>query len=67
MKSVAKNTAKDWYNKLEKLIVDKEYRVKLAKEQQEWVRKNRSIEAIGLPWELACQLPGGGPRVYNQS
>lgn len=55
----AKNTFKDWYNKLEKLIVDKEFREKLGKEQQEWVKKNRSTEAIGLQWELACQQPGG--------
>lgn len=62
----AKNTFKDWYNKLEKLIVDKEFRLKTLKTQQEWVKKNRSTEAVGLPWELACQKPGGG-RVANQS
>ncbi len=55
----AKNTFIDWYNKLEKLIVDKEYREKLAKEQREWVMKNRSTDAIGIDWELACQRPGG--------
>lgn len=55
----AKNTFKDWYNKLEKLIVDKDFREKIGKQQQEWVQKNRSIEAIGIDWELACQLPGG--------
>jgi glycosyltransferase involved in cell wall biosynthesis len=62
----AKNTEKDWYNKIEKLIVDKDFREKLAKEQYEWVMKNRSIDAIGLQWELACQLPGG-MKVLNQS
>jgi len=51
----AKNTFKDWYNKLEKLIVDKEFRDKLGKEQQDWVKENRSSEAIAIPWELACQ------------
>lgn len=56
---LAKNTFKDWYNKLEKLIVDKEYRLKIGKEQQDWVKKNRSTDAIGLDWELACQRPGG--------
>ncbi len=62
----AKNTEKDWYEKLEKLIVDKDFRDKLQKEQSEWVRKNRSIEAVALSWELACQLPGG-IKVLNQS
>lgn len=61
----AKNTKKDWYKKLEKLIVDADFRNKLAKEQFEWVKKHRSLEAIGLEWELACQLPGG-LRVLNQ-
>lgn len=61
----AKNTAKDWYNKLEKLIVDKEFRDKLQKEQSAWVKANRSIEAIALSWEKACQLPGG-LKVENQ-
>jgi len=56
---VAKNTFKDWYKKLEKLIVDKEYREKECKKQMEWVFKNRSTDAIGLAWELACQKPGG--------
>jgi glycosyltransferase involved in cell wall biosynthesis len=62
----AKNTFKDWYNKLEKLIVDKEFRAKTLAKQNEWVMKNRSIDAIGLPWELACQRPGG-LKVLNQS
>ena len=62
---LAKNTVKDWYNKLEKLIVDKPFRDKLQKEQSEWVKKNRSIEAIALDWELACQKPGG-LKVDNQ-
>ena len=61
----AKNTTKDWIKKLEKLIVDKEFREKLGKEQSEWVKKNRSLEAIGLDWELACQRPGG-LKVLNQ-
>jgi len=62
----AKNTFKDWYKKLEKLIVDEEFRLKLGKQQQDWVKKNRSLEAIGLPWELAVQQPGG-LKVLNQS
>lgn len=62
---VAKNTKKDWYNKLEKLIVDPEFREKIRVQQADWVKKNRSIEAIGLAWELACQRPGG-LKVLNQ-
>lgn len=62
---LAKNTVDDWYKKLERLIVDKPFREKLQKEQSEWVRKNRSIEAIALDWELACQRPGG-LKVLNQ-
>lgn len=62
----AKNTTKDWYKKLEKLIVDKEFRDKLQKKQSEWVKKNRSIEAVALQWEKACQKPGG-LKVLNQS
>lgn len=61
----AKNTFDDWYKKLEKLIVDEDFREKILKEQQEWVKKNRSLPAIGLDWELACQRPGGAP-VLNQ-
>jgi len=62
---LAKNTFKDWYNKLEKLIVDKEFRLKTLTQQQTWVQKNRSTDAIGLPWELACQLPSS-IRTLNQ-
>jgi glycosyltransferase involved in cell wall biosynthesis len=61
----AKNTEKDWYNKLEKLITDKEFRLKTLAKQQEWVKKNRSLDAIGLQWELACQRPGG-LKIANQ-
>jgi hypothetical protein len=68
----AKNTKKDWIKKLEKLIVDKEFREKLRQQQYDYVYKNRNIggvadplkpekhhPGIGLDWELACQLPGG--------
>lgn len=68
VKYVAKNTHKDWYEKIEKLIVDREFREKLAKEQHEWVKKNRSVEAIGLDWELAIQKPSKwGIKVLNQT
>jgi hypothetical protein len=61
----AKNTYKDWYKKLEKLIVDREFRNKLQIKQSEWVKKHNSLEAIALLWEKACQKPGG-LKVLNQ-
>ena len=61
----AKNTFKDWYDKLEKLIVDKEFRAKLLKEQQDWVKENRDIKKVAIDWEIACQKPGG-LKVLNQ-
>ena len=61
----AKNNWKDWHNKLEKLIVDVKFRGELFKKQQEWVKKYRSLEAIGLLWEIACQK-SGGLKVKNQ-
>lgn len=61
----AKNTTKDWVAKLEKLIVDKDFREKLAKEQMEWVKKYRSTGAIGVLWEIACQRPSN-LEVLNQ-
>ncbi|NCN26058.1 glycosyltransferase family 4 protein [bacterium] len=63
---LAKNTKKDWYNKLEKLIIDHDFRNKLLTKQQKWVRENRYLDAIGVPWELACQRPGG-VKVLNQT
>lgn len=64
---LAKNTKKDWYNKLEKLITDEKFRKELLVKQQDWVKKNRSLEAIGLPWELALQGEGiKGLTVANQ-
>lgn len=63
----AKNTYKDWYAKLEKLIVDKDFREKLLKEQQDYVKKNRTTEAVALDWELALQRPvKDSPGVLNQ-
>lgn len=56
---LAKNNFQDWYNKLEKLIVDKEYREKLLEKQRAWVLKNRGPEEQGRLWEIACQRPGG--------
>jgi len=57
----AKNNFKDWYNKLERLIVDRDFRLRLLKKQQEWVKKNRDIGKVSIDWEIACQLPGGLP------
>lgn len=64
----AKNTFKDWHNKLERLIVDVPFREKVLKQQQDFVQKHNSLEAIGLEWELAAQLPTreGAPTVLNQ-
>lgn len=63
----AKNTVKDWYNKLERLIIDGQFREELAKKQHDWVWKNRSTDVIGLDWELACQKPSKwGLKVLNQ-
>jgi glycosyltransferase involved in cell wall biosynthesis len=61
----AKNTKKDWYNKLEKLIVDEKFRKSLLEKQQTWVKENRSLEEIGVIWEKACQKEGG-LKVLNQ-
>ena len=64
---LAKNTFKDWYNKLEKLILDENFRKELLVKQQAWVKENRSLEAIRLPWEHACQREGiKGLTVANQ-
>jgi glycosyltransferase involved in cell wall biosynthesis len=49
----AKNTFKDWKNKLEKLIVDKKFREDLAAKQQKWVKDNRSIRVVEKLWEKA--------------
>ena len=63
----AKNTVKDWYNKLEKLIVDEKFRTDLAKKQHDWVWKNRSTDVIGIDWELALQKPSKvGFKILNQ-
>jgi hypothetical protein len=74
----AKNTHKDWVKKLERLIVDKEFRKKIYDEQYDFVLKERNIggmadpekpekhwPGIGVSWELACQQPGG-LKVLNQ-
>jgi len=47
----AKNTFKDWYKKLEKLIKDEKFREKITEKQWEFVEKNRNIEEVILQWE----------------
>ncbi len=37
------------------MIVDEEFREKLAKDQQKWVLANRSLANVALEWELATQ------------
>ncbi len=56
---LAKNNFKDWYKKLERLIVDVKFRTDLLKKQRKWVKENRSIQRVAIDWELACQKPGG--------
>ena len=52
----AKNTYRDWYNKLEKLIVDKKFRNKLLERQWNFVQKNRDIEEVSKLWLKAFQV-----------
>lgn len=47
----AKNTSSDWYNKLEKLIIDKKFRQKLLAKQQKFVREHNDIKEIIKKWE----------------
>lgn len=62
---LAKNTHKDWYKKIEKLIVDEAFREKTLEEQRKWVFANRTQKEVAVMWELACQRPGG-LKVLNQ-
>ena len=50
---LAKNNPKDWYNKLERLIVDKPFRLRLLDEQRKWVRTNRLMSETVKSWERA--------------
>lgn len=63
----AKNITEDWVYKLERLITDTAFREKTLKEQQEYVQKNRSLDAIGIIWEKACQKPGGIPMANQEN
>lgn len=61
----AKDDWRDWYNKLEKLITNKDFREKLYKKQKAWMDKNRDPKKVAIRWELACQKHGG-LKVLNQ-
>jgi len=47
----AKNTYRDWYNKLEKLIRNKKFRESLLKKQQKFVKKHANIDEVIKVWE----------------
>lgn len=51
----AKNTFKDWYKKLEKLIKNKKFRKKLADKQWDFVQKHANMEQIVKIWEKTFQ------------
>jgi glycosyltransferase involved in cell wall biosynthesis len=53
----AKNKFDDWKNKLEKLIVDKQFREELYAKQSQWVKENRDIRKVVVKWEEALD-PG---------
>ena len=61
----AKNTKKDWYKKLKRLLDDDKFRKDLLEKQRKYVKETRNLDNLALDWELACQLPGGLP-VLNQ-
>lgn len=50
---LAKNTSKDWYKKLEKLIADEKFRKELAAKQFKFVSENRTTQATVRAWEDA--------------
>jgi len=54
----AKNTFKDWYKKLERLIKDKKFREKIAEKQWAFVEKNRNIKDVVLLWEKTFGYTG---------
>jgi len=47
----AKNTKEDWYEKLEKLIVDNEFRERILEEQRKFVFENRDLKKVVSDWE----------------
>jgi len=49
----AKERFKDWYNKLEKLIIDEKFRNELTEKQKKWVKENRDLAKIVTLWEDA--------------
>ena len=50
-KDLVKNRFDKWYAKLERLVVDEEYRSERLKEQEEWVKRHRDMEKMSWVWE----------------
>lgn len=48
---LVEDTEKDWYDKLEYMIENKEAREKIQKKQTEWVHENRDIKKVIHQWE----------------
>jgi len=51
----AKNTYKDWYNKLEKMIKDKKFRAKIYYQQSDFVDKHANLDDVVKVWESTFQ------------
>jgi glycosyltransferase involved in cell wall biosynthesis len=54
-KYTAKNTYKDWYKKLERLIKDEDFRDKVWKKQYDFVEKNVDVSKVVDKWEKVFQ------------
>jgi len=61
---LAKNKFKDWYKKLERLIVDEPFREKLLAEQRKWVRDNRLMSETVKSWEKAIDIGSKATDTY---
>lgn len=53
----ARNTFRDWYNKLEKLITDERFREKILKKEWAFVEANRNIRQVVKQWENVFYVP----------
>jgi hypothetical protein len=65
---LADNNFEDWYNKLEKLIVDREFRKEVARTQKEWVLENRTFsEKISDDlYEKLCEAVEKRKSIYER-
>jgi hypothetical protein len=65
---LADNNFEDWYNKLEKLIVDREFREELARTQKEWVLEHRTFnEKVSDDlYEKLCEAVEKRKSIYEQ-